>query len=83
MDSYPQINRITLNKVFERRNQIHSYRKRRKWPGRVVEKNVLSYNGLKRIFLKINLILRQTNKIVVCQSKIVIANRNSYRKVNC
>lgn len=27
------------------------------------------YNGLKSIFEKVNLILRQTNKIVVCQSK--------------
>lgn len=35
------------------------------------------FNGLISTFEKINLILRQTNKIVVCQSKIVIANRNS------
>lgn len=35
----------------------------------------------KSIFEKINLILRQTNKIVSCQSKIVMENRKSQRKV--
>lgn len=29
-DNYPEINRITLNKVFQRKNQIQGYKIRRK-----------------------------------------------------
>lgn len=47
-----------------------------------IDKNVEVIMDKKSIFEKINLILSQTNKIVVCQSKIVMANRKSQRKVD-